>query len=172
MKNLKISTTKIYVSLGVLLVFIVFLVIILQKVRGRTQQPLAFNHKIHAENGLECQDCHSYFKEYASSGRPPLETCVGCHEEPLGKSEAEKALIEHIKSEKEIEWKKLYMVPEDVYFSHRRHVVLGKMECQICHGDIGMRTRPPSRPFKITMEKCMKCHAEKQADNDCIACHR
>lgn len=155
-------------AMGIILVFF----LLLQLFGGGVDQPLQFNHKIHKENDLECLDCHLYFEDHASSGRPRLETCQGCHEEPLGESKAEKILVDHISSGKELEWKRLYRVPEDVYFSHRRHVILGNIECQICHGDIGESIRPPAKPIKITMKKCMKCHNEKKADNDCIACHR
>ncbi len=74
--------------------------------------------------------------------------------------------------EEEIPWKRLYRVPPDVYFSHRRHVVLGEIECQTCHGDIGKSSMPPSRPLKISMKKCLKCHERRNVNNDCISCHR
>jgi cytochrome c553 len=157
--------------MGILLIF--SLIIILRSAWGGVKQPIAFNHKIHAEKGLECLNCHQHYKDRASSGKPRLEICAECHEEPIGKSQEEKKLVEHIKSGKEIEWQRLYRVPEDVYFSHKRHVVIGSMECRSCHGDIGERSKPPSRPLmKITMKKCLDCHEEKGVVNDCIACHR
>lgn len=171
-KTIKVSRNQIFILLGVVIAFIVIFIIVLRIGWGGVKQPIVFNHKIHAENDLGCLDCHSYFEEHASSGKPGLETCSSCHEEPLGESNAEKKLIEYIKSEKEIEWQRLYRVPEDVYFSHRRHVVLGNIECNTCHGDIGQSSRPPSKPLKITMKNCMKCHEEKKASNDCISCHR
>jgi len=172
MKKFSISRNQILVFLGGAVIFVSVLAVILQAFSGGVKQPIAFNHKIHAENDLECLDCHPYYEEHASSGKPTLETCITCHEEPLGESKAEKKLIEYIKSGEEIGWERLYQVPEDVYFSHRMHVVIGNIECNSCHGDIGESSRPPSKPLKITMKKCMKCHEEKEADNDCIACHR
>jgi hypothetical protein len=51
-------------------------------------------------------------------------------------------------------------------------VVIGKMDCKICHGDIGQREKPPSRPWvKMTMRWCMDCHAKTKASNDCLTCH-
>jgi hypothetical protein len=169
MLKIKISRNQILVLLGSTLVFVIVLIVVLRIVWSGVTQPIAFNHKIHAENDLECLDCHPYYEEQASSGKPTLETCMACHEEPLGESKAEGKLIEYIKSGEEIAWERLYQVPEDVYFSHRMHVVIGNIECNICHGDIGESPRPPSKPFKITMKKCMKCHEEKEADNDCMA---
>ena len=163
---------KIVVIVGCVLIFFLVLVFILSAFSKGIIQPISFNHKIHAENDMECSDCHLYFKKQASSGRPSLETCTGCHEEPLGESTAEKKLMEYIKTMEEIEWQRLYRVPEDVYFSHRRHVVLGEIECSTCHGDIGNSSRPPAKPVEISMKKCMKCHKARGVNNDCIACHR
>ncbi|NIM57993.1 MAG: hypothetical protein GTO16_03490 [Candidatus Aminicenantes bacterium] len=170
--NVPFSRNQILAILGGILVVVVILIFIFGAVWGGVKQPISFNHKIHAENDLDCLDCHPYFNEHASSGRPSLETCMSCHEEPQGESLAEKKLLEYIKSGNEIDWQRLYRVPEDVYFSHRRHVVLGQIDCMTCHGNIGESPKPPSEPLKITMKKCMKCHEEKEASNDCIACHR
>lgn len=153
-------------------VFALILIVIIQLVSGGMVQPLPFNHKLHADNGLECLDCHLYYEEHASSGRPDLEVCAGCHEEPQGESDKERKIVEHVQSGQEIEWKRLYRVPEDVLFSHKRHVILGEIECAVCHGEIGQSEKPPSRPQKISMTRCMKCHEKEQASNDCIGCHR
>ncbi len=172
LRKIRVSRNQILALSGITLAFIFALIVVFNVVWGGIKQPIAFNHKIHAENDLECLDCHPYYEEHASSGKPNLEICSTCHEEPLGESNTEKKLIEYIKSGKEIEWQRLYQVPEDVYFSHRRHVVLGNIECSTCHGDIGESFKPPSKPLKIKMKNCMRCHEEKEANNDCIACHR
>lgn len=172
MRRIQISRISIFVILSAVLFSGFLLVVILFASTDRIKQPIAFNHKIHAENGLECLDCHPYFEEHQSSGKPTIEVCSGCHEEPLGESEEEEKLIEYISAGKEIDWQRLYSVPEDVYFSHRRHVVLGGLECQMCHGSIGESLQPPSRPKKITMKMCINCHEEKEVNNDCISCHR
>ncbi len=136
------------------------------------KQPLEFNHGIHADKGMECIDCHQNYKDHSSSGRPKLETCSTCHSELLGKSQAEKSLLEYVKSGQEIGWNRLFRVPPDVYFSHRRHVAVGNIKCPTCHGDIGTSARPPARPVKISMKRCQACHHQSHVSNDCIACHR
>lgn len=161
-----------FLLLCAILVILFLTVILFPMLGGGATQPLVFNHRIHKESGMECEDCHIYFKKSAFSGRPDLDTCSSCHEELLGESQAEKELLDYIKSGREIEWQRLYILPEDVYFSHKRHVVSGNIDCSTCHGDIGESPRPPSKPLKLTMERCMRCHEEKQANNDCIACHR
>lgn len=79
-KKTSISKNQMIVLLGALIVCIVILVGLFSSAWGSVKQPIAFNHKIHAENGLECLDCHAYYKEQASSGRPTIEICSGCHE--------------------------------------------------------------------------------------------
>lgn len=172
MKKINISKKQILVLIVITPMVIFSLMIVFGNVWGKVKQPIAFNHKIHAENDLECLDCHSYFQEHASSGKPSIETCSSCHEEAMGESKNEEKIVEYVNSGKEVEWQRLYQVPEDVFFSHRRHVVLGNIECKICHGAIGESTKPPSKPMRITMKKCMKCHEEKDVTNDCISCHR
>ena len=168
----KISKNQIIALLGVLFVCVVITIVFFSSAWGSVKQPIDFNHKIHADNGLECLDCHSYFEEHASSGKPSIEICSGCHEEPQGESSEEKKIVEYVKSGEEVEWKRLYRVPEDVFFSHMRHVVLGSLDCTVCHGSIGESSKPPAKPIKIKMKKCMKCHEKSGADNDCIACHK
>jgi c(7)-type cytochrome triheme protein len=64
-------------------------------------------------------------------------------------------------------------VPGDVFFSHRRHVTVAKVECQTCHGAIGEATAPPGRPaVNQSMEWCISCHEKRQVSVDCNACHR
>lgn len=166
------SKYSLIASGGIFLLLVLIILVVFRFTLGGIHQPIAFNHKIHADNDLECSDCHIYYKEHASSGRPSIEICAGCHEEPQGESKEEKRLIEYIQAGKEVDWQRLYRVPEDVYFSHRRHVVLGSLECMNCHGNIGESIKTPARPMKIDMEKCMKCHKEKGISNDCFACHR
>jgi hypothetical protein len=172
LKKLKIAQSRWAVFIG-LAVVALGIILIVRHAWGGVKQPLAFNHKIHAKNDLKCLDCHQYYEKQASSGEPRLAMCAGCHEEPVGKTETEKIVVAHVKSGREIEWQRLYRIPEDVYFSHRRHAVLAKIECEFCHGDIGHSDKPPSRPLKkMTMKKCLSCHEEKKASTDCIACHR
>jgi predicted CXXCH cytochrome family protein len=74
-----------------------------------------------------------------------------------------------------------------VFFSHRQHVAVAKVECKACHGDMASLDRPPARALKrLTMAQCIACHdqsppppagapkavaARRIADN-CAACHR
>ena len=153
---------------GVLLLF--FLIGL--GVGSKTEQPIAFNHKKHLDQGLECDACHRFYKTQAFSGLPDLNTCLECHKEPVTKSPEEEKIRQFQKKGEEIPWKRLYREPDHVFFSHRRHVVLGKLRCETCHGDIAQRERPPTKPWvKMTMNWCMDCHTKNKVTNDCLACH-
>ena len=156
------------VAIGVLLLFL----FINFGLGSRTGQPISFNHKKHMEQGLECESCHRYFKTQTFSGMPTVSVCMDCHKEPVTKNPEEEKIRQFSQKKEEIHWKRIYEQPDHVYFSHRRHVVLGKMNCETCHGPIGTSERPPSGPWiKMTMKWCMDCHAKVKASNDCQACH-
>ena len=153
---------------GVLLLF----VFVLTGFVSKTEQPISFNHKKHQEQGIECTTCHPYPKEQAFSGMPTLSTCLECHKEPITKSPEEEKIRQFQKKDTPIPWKRIYEQPDHVFFSHRRHVVLGKFQCQTCHGNIGQSESPPSKPWvKMTMKWCMDCHTKSKVTNDCLACH-
>jgi len=137
-------------------------------------QPLAFNHVLHIEDvGAECTDCHLYALNGERATIPNLQTCADCHFEPIGESEDEARLVAYLEAEDPIPWQKVYWVPDHVYFSHRRHTSAAEIECASCHGAVGERTEPLTRPLvSMTMTKCMECHDRSGASNDCIVCHR
>jgi len=140
---------------------------------GSVVQPIAFNHKKHTDNDLECSACHETVQHSAVAGRPKLATCLLCHETALTQSAEEEKLRQYAQRQEEIPWQRLFTLPEHVYFSHQTHVVAGKLECQVCHGDIAQMTMPPTRaPMNLTMDNCIACHTMRQASTDCNACHR
>ncbi len=140
----------------------------------RNIQPIAYNHNKHVEeNDMECLDCHVYAEENAQASIPNIEDCIVCHEEAVTESESESTLLSYIQENKVIPWRQVYVVPDYAYFSHRRHVKLGELDCTICHGDVGRFAEPISEPFvEPVMDWCMDCHEEKNVSNDCYACHR
>lgn len=139
---------------------------------SKTGQPISFNHKKHVEQGLECDSCHRYFKTQNFSGMPDISICMECHKEAITKNREEEKIRQFAKKGEEISWKRIYKEPDHVFFSHRRHVVLGKMDCKNCHGEIARSERPPSKPWgKMSMKWCMDCHSKKKITNDCLACH-
>jgi hypothetical protein len=102
-----------------------------------------------------------------------IEVCRDCHDEVTGESEAELILVNYLNENRRLPWVQVYTVPDHVYFSHRRHVKLGELACDICHGEVAKLTTPFTEPHvKITMEWCINCHEASGVSNDCYACHR
>lgn len=137
------------------------------------EQPIAFNHLIHKEADITCDVCHTRYTESKVSGRPELETCMFCHEEALTDSVEEEKIRQYASEGTEIPWNRIYSLPDHVYYSHRRHVVVAGLECQSCHGNQGESTTPQTRPaVNHTMERCIDCHEENEASTACNSCHR
>ena len=140
---------------------------------GPVKQPLAYSHKIHTEI-LKCEECHTGVLTSAAAGLPDIKICMGCHsEDPISKSPEEIKLINYIKKKQNVPWKRLYKNPVHVYFSHNRHVSVGKLGCEKCHGGMGKMTQPPSQALvKMDMGYCISCHQKNNLDVSCIICHK
>lgn len=136
------------------------------------RQPVPFNHLAHKKGKVQCNTCHTLFETSAAAGRPTMEIYMTCHNEEEKNPKILEVKNKGLRKE-EYEWKRIYRAPAHVYFSHQRHVVLGKLACDTCHGDAGERTTPQPRPaVRIEMNRCMDCHRQKNASTDCNACHR
>jgi hypothetical protein len=155
-------------GIGALLLFL----LISLGIGSKAGQPISFNHKKHVDQGLECDACHRYYKTQSFSGLPSIAICLECHKEPITSNPEEEKIRQYEKKKEQIPWRHIYGEPDHVFFSHRRHVVLGKIACQTCHGNIAQSEKPPSKPWvKMTMSWCMNCHRKSKATNDCLACH-
>jgi menaquinone reductase, multiheme cytochrome c subunit len=141
--------------------------------RPSARQPIAFNHAKHVkDNDLACSTCHEYYEKQAFSGLPTSEVCASCHLEPQGKSEEERKLVRLLKAGAPLEWKPLFLQPPHVYYSHRRHVMVAKIDCSVCHGGIAQTSFPPTRVRKLRMADCIGCHEKRGAPTQCTVCHR
>lgn len=153
---------------------------------SKQKQPFNFNHKLHLEQVDEdCESCHYFRDDGSFSGIPSLDSCLDCHDEMLGESEDEAIFIkEYVEKDREVPWLVYSRQPACVYFSHAAHVVLGKMDCEACHGHIGEsevsrvyeenRITGYSRDIwgkniagfkrnswdRMKMDDCAECHAE------------
>ncbi len=148
----------------------------------KPEQPIAFSHKIHAgQNGINCVYCHTSAEKGKTAGIPSLNVCMNCHsyvdEGPSGKDEIAKiyAALDYDPvaktygdNPKPVEWVRVHNLPDLAYFNHSQHVVVGKIECQECHGEVEeMGVAEQHSP--LTMGWCVNCHREtsvKVADNE------
>ncbi len=163
-------------------------------------QPIQINHKIHLESEppegqekITCQTCHKYYDTRIMAGRPFIKTCLSCHATSSEKKEKKPELdkiLEYDKRGEEISWKRIYDIPDHVFFSHRRHTRLPKypaeggtegsvavslkeeqdkhsgkqvwkpIECEVCHGPIAETVTPPTAPLNEIIMEF------------CINCHK
>jgi hypothetical protein len=137
-------------------------------------QPIAFDHARHAQEGLACTDCHAQADHGSYATLPRLARCMLCHKEAQGTHADEPKLREYARRNEEVPWVEVNRLPGHVHFSHVAHVRFGALDCSTCHGDMAHATAPPPRSQidGLTMGRCMDCHAERHASNDCIACHK
>lgn len=136
-----------------------------------------------------CMNCHKGVSEgsvtgkseivkiYASIGWNPVD--LKYFPEGTSKTEIEKKLAEHLGDDadafkvakkfvnKPIEWVQVYNLPDHAYFNHSQHVVVGKVECKTCHGEVE-KMDEISQFTPLTMGWCINCHRETKvqyADN-------
>jgi len=137
-------------------------------------QPIAYNHQKHvSEAGMACLDCHANAETHERASIPNIGTCGNCHSDTTVDNLAQRQVAEYVAKGALIPWKQIHIIPDYAYFSHRRHVKLGQMDCATCHGDVGAMITPITKPFvPLKMGWCMDCHEQHVVSNDCAACHR
>ena len=134
-------------------------------------QPIAFPHTIHAGTlRLPCTFCHLFADRSRFATAPPLQICMGCHRTTATDREEIKKLTRHYDEMRPIEWKRVYEVPDFIYFSHKRHIKAG-LECAACHGDVAGMKRI-RRVSNLVMGWCVSCHRVRNAPMDCYTCHK
>lgn len=141
---------------------------------GRVTQPIVFSHQKHTGDlGIGCGTCHEHYSEGSHAGLPSLSVCMGCHEEPQTDSPEEQKIRGLAAAGQNDVFRKLFRMPDHVFYSHRRHAAIGRLPCETCHGAIARTTRPPEAPLvRITMDFCIDCHRHDQVQSDCTGCHR
>lgn len=141
-------------------------------------QPIPFSHRIHAGvNHIPCQYCHEYARRSENAGVPPVERCVGCHGSASFAGEMQTAGIQpvtrpwtdHHPASFEIQWNRVYQLPDFVKFTHRPHIAAG-IRCQHCHGPVQTMDRIVP-VYQIDMGFCVSCHTQHHATLDCVNCH-
>lgn len=140
-------------------------------------QPIAFNHQVHATKAnLDCTTiCHTAAPTNVYAGLPSKDVCFECHdpdEETPDKPELTR-LARYVDLDEDIPWQRVAMTAPDVFFSHRRHVTSGQIECARCHPEMAEASRPPGEASLVmSMDDCLDCHQQDGAEIDCLACHR
>ncbi len=134
------------------------------------EQPIKFNHKIHAgQYGIQCQYCHTGVEKSKQANIPSVNICMNCHKAiksgPQYGSEELAKLEAAYKNNTPIRWVRVHNLPDHVYFNHAQHVVAGKVKCEQCHGKVQEMERVV-QASTLEMGWCINCHREAHIDSD------
>src|SRR5438309_3922383 len=121
------------------------------------EQPVQFSHKHHVGGlGIDCRYCHSSVEFAPSAGLPATETCMTCHSQIWANAAMLAPVRQSLAENKPLRWRRVYTLPDYVYFDHSIHVAKG-VGCTECHGPIG--DMPLTwRATDLTMGWCLDCH--------------
>jgi len=138
--------------------------------RIRPEQPIPFSHRVHAGvKAIQCQFCHPYVGRSIFPGIPPVEKCLYCHKYIIANFPPIKKEHQYFNTNTPTPWKKVFYIPEHVFFRHVWHIKRN-IECQQCHGQIQTMDRIPAKKFKMGF--CVDCHKQNKAKLGCwLACH-
>jgi hypothetical protein len=144
------------------------------RVGVKVEQPIPFSHKHHAgELGIDCRYCHTSVETDADAGLPATATCMHCHAIIWRDAPMLAPVRESLAQTQPLAWRRVYKLPDYVYFNHAMHVQHG-VACGTCHGTIEEMPLT-ARAEDLTMRWCIDCH-ERQTDaerlRDCDTCHR
>lgn len=135
------------------------------------EQPLAYSHKVHIAQGLDCTSCHEFPEPGRAATFPPTATCTTCHEPVKPDVPALVKLGEFAKSAEPIPWKRVYKLPVIVPFDHKVHVTKAAIPCEGCHGAIA-ELEVMQQIKDISMVSCIDCHRDRGIPaDDCGGCH-
>jgi mono/diheme cytochrome c family protein len=147
----------------------------------KPEQPIKFSHKLHAgDNEIACQYCHNSVEKSRHAGIPTVNICMNCHKGIQKGPQYEDKEIAKIyqasgfdpanptkwnpndkTKQNPIAWIKVHNLPDHVYFNHSQHVVVGKIECATCHGDVKSMTVAEQKA-PLTMKWCIECHRKTE----------
>lgn len=134
-------------------------------------QPIAYTHKVHLANGMQCTDCHTAVETGPVASIPGVQLCMTCHETMATEKPEIKKVAAFLARGEDIPWQRVYDYPPSahVQFNHAPHI-RASVECKTCHGDMTQQT-VAVRAVNMTMGFCLDCHKQKKASIDCITCH-
>jgi hypothetical protein len=136
-------------------------------------QPIAFNHQIMVQFGMDCLYCHKEARQSPAAGIPSVDKCMGCHKVVDPNNPVIQEVAGYYNRKEPIPWNRVNILPRFVFFSHEVHVNSG-VNCKDCHGDVAHMT-VDLQVVRMNMGWCLSCH-EKQPDSaqliDCVICHR
>ncbi len=120
-------------------------------------QVVPFSHQHHVGGlGIDCRYCHTTVERGPNAGFPPTQICMNCHSQMWVGSEMLAPVRDSYRGDRSLPWKRIYNLPDFVYFDHSIHVHKG-VGCATCHGrvdEMPLMYQVPS----LLMEWCLDCH--------------
>ncbi|MGA3295183.1 MAG: cytochrome c3 family protein [Candidatus Acidiferrales bacterium] len=140
-------------------------------IRSTPVQPIAFTHKVHLANGLQCTDCHVGVDRGPDARIPSVNFCMTCHQVIATDKPEIKKLAAYRARGEDIPWQRVYGFEPSAHvkFNHAPHIRAG-VDCKMCHGDLTTQT-VAERKVDHTMGFCINCHRQQKASVDCVTCH-
>ena len=140
-------------------------------VQSTPVQPIAFTHKIHIQNGLQCTNCHAGVTQGPDAGYPSVTFCMACHQAIAADKPEIKKLTAYAAKGQEPPWQRVYWFypTAHVRFQHAPHI-RNDIACEQCHGDLAQQT-VAVKTKDLNMNFCLTCHKAKGVSVDCITCH-
>ena len=139
--------------------------------RATPVQPIAYTHKVHLGNGMQCTDCHVGVDQGPDARIPSVNFCMTCHQVIATDKLEIKKLAGYLKRGEDVPWQRVYgfQPSSHVKFNHAPHIRAG-VDCAVCHGDMRQQT-VAERKVNHTMGFCIDCHRQKNVSVDCVTCH-
>lgn len=123
----------------------------------RPQQPVPFDHRLHAGDlEISCVYCHSSVETSAHSTVPSTETCMNCHVSVQRESPKLQLVRDSYERNEPIRWIRIHKLPDYAFFNHSRHVNAG-IDCASCHGEVETQGVIVQKE-PLTMGWCLDCH--------------
>ena len=162
-------------------------------ITGPPEQPVAFDHSIHAgDAGIACEFCHRGIPATrdvpttrsaplsAAATIPSVQQCMFCHSVVATDNPEVQKVRAAWETGTAIEWTRVHRMPDHVHFVHEPHIrALREMRpgadtaqiCATCHGDVKSMSEV-KQVRSLNMGDCQGCHRETSAPLDCATCHK
>mgnify|MGYP001225898783 CR=1 FL=1 len=105
---------------------------------------------------MDCRYCHTSVEYSQESNIPATETCMNCHRVVGTENKELKRVRESMESGNPIDWNRVHMLPDFVFFNHSVHITAG-VGCASCHGRVDQMEKV-MQVEPLSMSWCLDCH--------------